>query len=90
MTLLTYLGHLTADQRRVFADELRISLASLSQYANGHRRISAGLAIEIERLTRGVLRCEDLHPHADWSFVRGSGGRRPPPAKRSARRRARA
>lgn len=86
MKLLNYLNLLNSDQRREFARALGISLVRLSQYAHGRSRISASLAIEIERLTEGLLRCEDLHPQADWGYVRSSGQRSmTQPKRRSAR-----
>lgn len=70
MQLAEYLCTLTTEERRELADSLGISGSQLSQYANGHRRISADLAIEIERLTFGAVLCEEMRPQTNWRYLR--------------------
>ena len=54
------------------AERLGISPSYLSQMASGAAPISAERAIEIEKATNGLVTCEELHPSADWAYVRGT------------------
>lgn len=54
------------------AGSLGISPAAVSQWAHGARRVPAERCLEIERLTNGQVRCEELRPDMDWSVLRGS------------------
>lgn len=31
-------------------------------------------AIDIEKMTEGKVRCEDLRPDVDWAYLRGTSG----------------
>lgn len=35
-------------------------------------RVPAERCPEIEKLTNGAVRCEDLRPDVDWSYLRGT------------------
>ncbi len=68
--LLDYLNSIPPVERSGFAERCRTSFDYLRQIAYGNRACSAELAIDLERESGGVLRCEDLNNRADWKFVR--------------------
>jgi len=35
-------------------------------------RVPPDIAVRIEKVTDGAVRCEDLHPAVDWSYLRGT------------------
>ena len=51
---------------------LAILLDVVPQVVNNWRSRSVPLerCIEIEKVTNGVVRCEDLGPDVDWSYLR--------------------
>ncbi len=57
-----------------FAKLLGVSQGMVYQWLAGKRPISADQCPEIEKLTGGEVRCEDLNDKVDWAFVRESGG----------------
>ena len=67
MTLVEYIRK---HGRAKLARALKTSEAYISQLAHGHRRVTEGKAMLIERATRGAVRCEDLRPDVDWSVLR--------------------
>lgn len=44
----------------------------ISQWKNGRRRVPAERCPDIERATGGAVRCEDLRPDVDWSYLRAT------------------
>lgn len=44
--------------------------STVSGACTGRKRFSARCCIEIERLTKGAVRCEDLRPDIDWGYLR--------------------
>jgi DNA-binding transcriptional regulator YdaS (Cro superfamily) len=71
MTLKDYLDGLPRGGQSAMAKMLGIAPAYLYQMANGMRPISAERCPQIERLTDGAVRCEDLRPDVDWAVLRG-------------------
>ncbi|WP_410498130.1 transcriptional regulator [Chitinibacter sp. S2-10] len=53
------------------AERLHTSPSYLSQLASGVP-CSAAMAVEIEKATCGEVRCDELHPAVDWSYLRGT------------------
>lgn len=53
---------------------LNVSKSYLSQLVHGRTSISVFRATQIERLTEGKVRCEDLRPDVDWVFLRNEQG----------------
>lgn len=49
---------------------LGVSQPLVSQWHTGARKVPAGKCIEIEKLTHGIVRCEDLRPDVDWAYLR--------------------
>ena len=69
MNLKTYLS----DHKQVdLARELGVTQGAVHQWANGLSRVSAERCIQIEKATKGAVRCEDLRPDVDWSVLRGT------------------
>lgn len=52
------------------ASALGVTTALVYQWLSGHRRVAAERAVQIEALTKGQVRCEDLRPDVDWSVLR--------------------
>lgn len=69
MNLKTYLsGHKQVDLAR----QLGVTQGAVHQWAVGLSRPSAERCIQIEKATSGAVRCEDLRPDVDWSYLRGT------------------
>lgn len=54
------------------AKRLGISPPTVNQWVNGTRKIPVRRCPEIEKVTSGMVRCEDLRPDVDWSYLRGT------------------
>lgn len=67
----------TGPQR--LAAALGVTPGLVSQWSSGRTRVSAERCIEIERITSGAVRCEDLRPDIDWAVVRGVACQPPAP-----------
>lgn len=73
MTLTQYLKDLKTNESRTdFASRCGTTLGQLYQVAYSARRAGESLAINIERESGGAVRCEDLRPDVDWSYLRGT------------------
>lgn len=55
-----------------FAKKCGTTIGQLRHVARGHRRAGESLAINVERESGGVIKCEDLRPDVDWAFLRGT------------------
>lgn len=53
------------------ARALDVVPSAVCQWVLGYRGIPADRCPQIERLTRGAVRCEDLRPDVEWSVLRG-------------------
>jgi DNA-binding transcriptional regulator YdaS (Cro superfamily) len=51
---------------------LGVTSQAVCFWRDGDRRFPAELCPVVERLTSGVVRCEDLRPDVDWAYLRGS------------------
>lgn len=51
---------------------LGVSSPTVNQWANGVRPIPSDRCPEIEKVTNGVITCEDLRPDVDWKYLRGT------------------
>lgn len=71
MKLREYMN-LDGVQPTKLAHELGVAPAYLYQMATGIRPVSAERAIEIEKVTGGLVTCEDLRPDVDWGYLRGT------------------
>ncbi|EJF7775770.1 TPA: helix-turn-helix domain-containing protein [Morganella morganii] len=54
------------------AKNLGVSSPTVNQWVKGIRQIPAERCPEIEKVTLGEVRCEDLRPDIDWTYLRGS------------------
>ncbi|QWE81232.1 transcriptional regulator [Pseudomonas donghuensis] len=72
MNLLDYIKGLSSAQVEALAEACKTSAGQLKQVAYGNRRASAGLAIAIDRVTAGLVTCEELRPDIDWPYLRRS------------------
>lgn len=54
------------------AKQLGVTPQAVFFWRDGKRNIPAEVCPDIERITAGVVRCEDLRPDVDWAFVRSS------------------
>lgn len=54
------------------AKELDVTPPAIHHWISGIRPIPAERCPQIERATKGAVRCEDLRPDVDWSVLRGS------------------
>ena len=69
MDLNTYLSKRNGTAKE-FAGLVGIHEVLLSQLRNNQRKTPAEICIEIERASNGKVRCEDLRPDVDWSYLR--------------------
>ena len=51
---------------------LAVTPPTVNQWIKGSRPIPAERCPEIERITGGAVRCEDLRPDVNWSVLRGT------------------
>ncbi len=69
MNLKTYL---TENKQADLARQLGVTQGAVHQWAVGLSRPSAERCIQIEKATARAVRCEDLRPDVDWSYLRGT------------------
>lgn len=72
MNLSEYLRSLQKQGLTDFAGRCGTTIGQLRQVAIKSRRAGESLAINIERESGGVIRCEDLRPDVDWAYLRNS------------------
>jgi len=54
------------------ATRLGVTKGAVGQWKLDGRRVPAEHCPAIERMTGGVVRCEDLRPDVDWAYIRSS------------------
>lgn len=52
------------------ARAMSVRPSTVNQWVKGVRPVPTGRCPEIERLTHGAVRCEDLRPDVDWAYLR--------------------
>lgn len=72
MDLKSYLLSMSMADRVAFSERCRTTYGHLRNISYGQKPCSAELAMEVERESGGVVRCEELCPEADWATVRGT------------------
>jgi len=77
MDIKTFLSHMTVAQREDFAARCKTSIRHLQNVAYGYKPAGESLCINIERESKGQVRCESLRPDVDWAVLRNSTARRP-------------
>jgi DNA-binding transcriptional regulator YdaS (Cro superfamily) len=68
--LLKYLNSLSREERAAYASACETTEGYLRKAASRHQKFNAELCISLERESGGVVRCEDLLPEADWTYIR--------------------
>lgn len=51
---------------------LGVTPSTVNQWTTGYRPVPAERCPEIEKLTQGAVRCEELRPDVDWAYLRGT------------------
>ena len=65
MSAIFKAAQILGSQKRL-ADLLGVKAPTVSQWLKGQRPVPVLRCPEIERLTRGEVRCEDLRPDIEW------------------------
>lgn len=73
MQLLTYLKTLDAKQRERFALDCGTTIGYLRKAVSKGQDIGDRICVNIEKYSVGAVRCEDIRPDVDWSYLRNSG-----------------
>lgn len=68
--LKQYLKPMKKEERAAFAERCGTTLGNLNQIMYGNTTCGAALAIAIDRESGGEIRCDELHPAADFDYVR--------------------
>ncbi|WP_082577697.1 helix-turn-helix domain-containing protein [Massilia sp. Root1485] len=61
---------------QALGEKLGVTKGAVGQWKLPGRRVPAEHCPAIERLTSGVVRCEDLRPDVDWAIVRATPDRK--------------
>ena len=56
----------------MLARELGVTTQAVCFWRDGRRKTPAEKCPDIERVTGGAIRCEDLRPDVDWAYLRGT------------------
>ena len=72
MKLSDYLNQLERGGKAAFARAIGAYPSDLTDWSNGERAIPVRFAPAIERESGGAIRCEELHPDVDWSYLRAT------------------
>lgn len=54
------------------ARAIGVPIALISQWKTGTRPVPASRCPTIERVTGGLVTCEELRPDVEWSYLRGT------------------
>ncbi len=68
--LVDWLNDLPLDDQKVLAKEAGTSIGHLRQIAYGKRGCNADIAVAVDRLSKGAVPMEYLHPQIDWRYVK--------------------
>lgn len=60
---------------QALGEQLGVTKGAVGQWKLPGRQVPAEHCPAIERITGGVVRCEDLRPDVDWQVIRSSGRR---------------
>ena len=69
-SLKNYFLNLTSDEREAFAANCKTSIAYIQQIYQGRRQCSASLAIEIDKNSNGLVKCDELCSITDFDYLR--------------------
>lgn len=68
--LKDFLLQMPVAKRRVFAKECGTTLGQLTQIYCGNRSCNPTLAIEIDKHSKGAVKCDVLCPNTDFNYLR--------------------
>ncbi|MBF7694049.1 MULTISPECIES: YdaS family helix-turn-helix protein [Acinetobacter] len=68
--LKNYLANMTPNDRKVFAEKCGTTVGNLNQVIYVNKKCGAGLAIEIEKASKGKISCSELCPGVDFGYLR--------------------
>jgi DNA-binding transcriptional regulator YdaS (Cro superfamily) len=69
MDLKTYFK---TNSQTEFARLIGVTAGAVNQWASGLTTVSAERCPQIEQVTQGLVRCEDLRPDVAWAVLRQS------------------
>lgn len=72
MTLKDYITQAGRGSITYLAKEIKISVPIVFNWANGKRQVPAERCPDIERITKGLVTCEELRPDVNWAVLRNS------------------
>lgn len=75
MNFKAYYFKLSVQEREEFAKACETSRKHLTNIAYG-KTCGESLAINIERESKGAVRCEEMRPDVDWGYLRGTKHKR--------------
>lgn len=70
--LRTFLNSMARSEQDEFAARCDTSLGYLRKAISTGERMRESLVINLERESKGVVRCEPLRPDVDWAYLRGT------------------
>lgn len=71
-TLLNYINSLSPADQSCFADRCNTSVGYLRKAISIKQTIREALCIDIERESKGAVRCEEMRPDVDWAYIRST------------------
>jgi DNA-binding transcriptional regulator YdaS (Cro superfamily) len=76
MDLRAYMASIPVKDRPAFAARCGTTAGHLQNVAYGYKPCGEGLAISIERESKGSVTVEELRPDVDWAYIRGTKRKR--------------
>lgn len=70
--LREYLNSMSPEKQEAFAEQCDTSISYLRKAISVGHKMGERLVISIEKASHGSVRCEDLRPDVDWSYLRGT------------------
>jgi len=70
--LRTYINDLPKHEQINFAERCETSIGYLRKALSIGQKIGESLCINIDRESKGAVRCEDIRPDIDWAYLRTS------------------
>ena len=68
--LRDYYLALDKKQRNQFAGQVGTTTGHLHQIYHGYSKCNEAVAIEIDKFTKGKIKCDDLCPDVDFAYLR--------------------
>lgn len=54
------------------ARQCGVSVQAVCFWRDGHRTLPAEHCITLEKMSNGLVRCEDMRPEVDWAYLRNA------------------